>query len=257
MYIIKLDSTGQVKWTRTLGGSNNETAKSIANTIDSGLVVAGTIIYSTQNEKACMLKLSPLGGLVWVSVISGDSSSANSIIQTKSGGYVVAGSTSYFGAGKSDAYVMVLDTNGKTCAVNNFGIGISSIDSGRVSIGGSVSSYTPTIASDGSTVSSGGSTIIYCSETPTSITSVQKKDNDLVVFPNPATANITLHYSIIGSTPINVSVFDIAGNKVGSFMFAYKVDSNYTLPTSVLAPGMYIIQVTDNSAKLYSKFIKE
>jgi hypothetical protein len=257
MYIIKLDSTGQVKWTRSLGGANNEVARSIANTMDSGLVIAGTIVYSAPNEKTCLLKLNSSGDLVWVSLVSGDSSSANSILQTKSGGYIVTGSTSYFGEGSSDMYVMVLDTNGKTCAVNNFGIGISSIDSGRVSAGGSVSSFTPTVTSNASNTSSGGSITIYCSEAPTSISYLKARDTPLHIFPNPAINNITLHYSASSSEYINLSILDMTGKTISSTTIAKKGDENYTLPVSALAPGMYFIELSDSVGKLYSKFVKE
>lgn len=258
-YIIKLDSVGNTKWTRTLGGTGDDVAKSISQTTDGGYIIAGSSTSSgVGNNSPYFIKLDQLGNLEWSKAILGGTASANSIIQTKHGIYTATGITAYFGAGENDVYIFMLDTNGNTCVPYDSTLGITSIDSGRVNSGGTANSYTPIVSINTSASDTAGFITNACSKIgPTSLNTILPDNTNLQVFPNPATANITLHYSIIGSTPINVSVFDIAGNKVGSFMFAYKVDSNYTLLTSTLAPGMYIIQVTDNSAKLYSKFIKE
>jgi hypothetical protein len=41
MYVVKLDSSGNVVWTKTIGGSNWDEARSIIQSGDGGYVVAG------------------------------------------------------------------------------------------------------------------------------------------------------------------------------------------------------------------------
>ncbi|MFA5620118.1 MAG: T9SS type A sorting domain-containing protein [Weeksellaceae bacterium] len=46
-WVVKLDSTGNIQWQKSLGGSNNDFAYSIQQTTDGGYVVAG---YSDSND---------------------------------------------------------------------------------------------------------------------------------------------------------------------------------------------------------------
>jgi hypothetical protein len=114
MYVVKLDSSGNVQWTRTIGGSSNEVANSIIQSRDGGYVVAGyTASFGAGSFDIYVVKLDSSGNVQWTKTIGGGSDEeAWSIIQSRDGGYVVAGYTASFGAGSFDMYVVKLDSSG-------------------------------------------------------------------------------------------------------------------------------------------------
>jgi hypothetical protein len=123
VYILKLDANGNKLWEKTFGGSDNDGAWFIQQTIDGGYIVAGyTKSYGSGWYNAYLLKLDGAGNKVWEKVFGGSSwDEARSIQQTNDGGYIVAGYTSSFGAGSYDVYVLKLDTTGTKVWEKTFG----------------------------------------------------------------------------------------------------------------------------------------
>jgi uncharacterized delta-60 repeat protein len=114
MYVVKLDSNGNVVWTKTIGGSNSDVANSIVQSSDGGYVVAGeTLSFGASGRDIYVVKLDSSGNIVWTKTIGGSwDDFANSVIQSSDGGYVIAGYTQSFGAGWDDIYVVKLDSSG-------------------------------------------------------------------------------------------------------------------------------------------------
>jgi hypothetical protein len=114
MYITKLDSSGNVQWAKTIGGSSGDEANSIIQSSDGGYVVAGnTRSFGAGDVDIFIVKLDGSGNVVWAKTIGGSNEDvARSIIRSSDGGYVVAGWTESFGAGGSDIYVVKLDSSG-------------------------------------------------------------------------------------------------------------------------------------------------
>jgi uncharacterized delta-60 repeat protein len=115
-WILKLDSSGAVTWQKTYGGTSDDEAYSIQPTSDGGYIVAG-YTYSfgdTINGDAWILKLDSSGAVTWQKTYGGTSGDdyAYSVQPTSDGGYIVAGSTSSFGAGDYDVWVLKLDSSG-------------------------------------------------------------------------------------------------------------------------------------------------
>jgi hypothetical protein len=111
MYISKLDASGTLQWSRTVGGTGDDIAFSIIQTTDGGYAVAGY----TESFGAGMyiVKISSSGTLQWTKTVGGASyDEAFSIIQTTDGGYAAAGYTWSFGAGGYDMYIVKLDSSG-------------------------------------------------------------------------------------------------------------------------------------------------
>ncbi len=125
-WIVKLDADGGISWQKSLGGSNHERAYSIVQTTDGGYVVAGE---SSSNDGEVsgnhggydywVVKLDASGGISWQKSLGGSSyDSANSIIQTSDGGYIVAGQAYSNNGnvsgnqGNADYWVVKLDASG-------------------------------------------------------------------------------------------------------------------------------------------------
>ena len=112
VYVLKLDNIGALQWTRTVGGSNLDYARSIIQSTDGGYVVAGsTISYGAGNYDDYVVKLDNAGIVQWTKVIGtiGDEH-AWSVIKANAGGYVVAGHVQ--SGADFDNYVVKLDNAG-------------------------------------------------------------------------------------------------------------------------------------------------
>ena len=108
--VIKLDNKGNLVWDKTFGGSEEDCTFSIIQTTDGGYAVVG-ITHSKGAGKGdiWVIKLDNKGNLVWDKAFGGSElDGANSIIQTKDGGYAVVGITRSKGAGKGDIWVIKL-----------------------------------------------------------------------------------------------------------------------------------------------------
>ncbi len=115
IWILKLDSNGNLEWDKAFGGSDYDEARSIQQTIDGGYIVAGwTKSKGVGDYDGWVLKLDPNGELEWDKTFGGsDEDSVYSIQQTMDGGYIAAGFTFSESAGVQDVWIFKLDSDGK------------------------------------------------------------------------------------------------------------------------------------------------
>ena len=112
--IVKLDNNGNFQWMKTIGGPNDEYGESIALTTDGGYAVGGyTDSFGAGDYDMYIAKLDAAGNLQWYRTAGTPGYDyAISIKQTTDGGYVLFGSTDYFGVGYTDYLIVKLDANG-------------------------------------------------------------------------------------------------------------------------------------------------
>lgn len=92
MYIVKLNYSGQLQWSKTIGGIGQDLALSVVQTTDGGFAVSGFgNSFGVGVAGAFIVKLTPGGTLEWAEVLTdGFLDAAYSIAQTIDGGYAVA-----------------------------------------------------------------------------------------------------------------------------------------------------------------------
>ena len=97
----------QTKWAKTYGGTGDDRAYSIQQTNDGGYIVAGlTNSSGAGGYDVWLLKLDASGNIEWQKAYGGTYWDwAESVQQTNDGGYIVAGCTYSFGAGRSDVWL--------------------------------------------------------------------------------------------------------------------------------------------------------
>jgi predicted secreted protein len=102
-------------WDRTYGGSGDDAARSLIQTIDGGYAVAGgTLSKGSGEADFWVIKLDEQGKEVWDRTYGGGGYDwATSLIQTTDGCYAVTGFTYSKGAGGQDFWVIKLDEQGK------------------------------------------------------------------------------------------------------------------------------------------------
>ena len=113
--VLKLDGSRDLSWLKKYGGSSNDEASSIQQTLDGGYILAGTTdSFGAGGGDIWVLKLDSSGNVSWQKTYGGSGyDEASSIQQTLDGGYIVAGTTDSFGAGGGDIWVLKLDNNGE------------------------------------------------------------------------------------------------------------------------------------------------
>jgi hypothetical protein len=122
-WIFKLDGNGNMIW-QTFGNlySGYGSAECIQQTSDGGYIVAGWTNYSSGGSDAWVSKLDGNGNKQWAKVYGGTGYNyAYSIQQISDGGYIVAGMTRSFGAGKNDAWLLKLDGDGNMQGQKTYG----------------------------------------------------------------------------------------------------------------------------------------
>jgi hypothetical protein len=121
---------GQEEWIKTFGGEHKDRAFEVAQTADGGYILAGTIgeyaVFEPPYQyygDAYIVKTNSAGDTLWTRTLGGESvDEARSVQQTRDGGYIVAGSTSSFGADYS-IYLMRLNALGDTIWTRLLGTG--------------------------------------------------------------------------------------------------------------------------------------
>jgi hypothetical protein len=91
--VIKLSETGDSLWTKTYGGTQNDTAYNIISTSDDNMLIAAkTESFGAYNEDLYLLKITPDGNELWTKKYdNGGNVNPNHLIETKEGGYLVTG----------------------------------------------------------------------------------------------------------------------------------------------------------------------
>jgi len=123
VWVLQLDSAGNVEWQRSYGGSLKDEANALRTTTDGGLVVAGTTeIFGADLGDFWLLKLQANGDIQWQNAYDiGAVEVAYSIQQTTDGGYVVAGDAYWPITTWFDGMVVKLRPDGtitQSCEVN-------------------------------------------------------------------------------------------------------------------------------------------
>jgi len=111
VYLVKTNAQGDTLWTRTYGGdSGDDAARSIAQSLDGGYIIAGkTRSFSTGPADVWLLRTNALGDTLWARTYGGPEYDVGySVQQTTDGGYVIAGTTGSY----EDIYLVKTDSHG-------------------------------------------------------------------------------------------------------------------------------------------------
>jgi hypothetical protein len=108
IWLIKTDSSGDLKWDETFGGSKGDYGWSVQQTSDGGYIIGGyTGSFGAGNDDAWLIKTDSSGDAVWDKTPGGtDSDYGWSVQQTLDGGYMIGGYTGSYGAGGYDVWLI-------------------------------------------------------------------------------------------------------------------------------------------------------
>jgi len=123
LWLLKLDTNGNIIWQYTYGGSDDEYASIVRQTSDGGFIIAAsTYSFGQGNLDAWILKLDSSGNIIWQKTYgSAYDEWLNWIEQTSDGGYIVAGAK-YVSATDYNAWIMKLNSSGAVSWEKIFGV---------------------------------------------------------------------------------------------------------------------------------------
>jgi hypothetical protein len=116
-WLIKTDKDGNMEWNQTYGGTKDDVAHSVIETSDGGYALAGstngTNDISDLGRDFWLVKTDEYGNMQWNQTYGGaDDDYASTSKVTSDGGYVLAGTTDSFGAGRYDFWLVKTDEHG-------------------------------------------------------------------------------------------------------------------------------------------------
>ncbi len=121
--LLKIDEHGDKIWCKSFGEIEDVTTHSVDTTFDHGFIMSG---YAYQNNgegsKMYVIKTNGIGEIEWVKKYGGLVDDASrQVHSTYDGGYIMAGETTSFGAGKEDIYIVKIDSEGKVLWSKTYG----------------------------------------------------------------------------------------------------------------------------------------
>jgi hypothetical protein len=114
MWLIRIDSAGNLLWSKVYGGTNYDGSGSMVPTMDGGYALAGwTQSYGAGSADMWLVKTNSTGDMQWSHTYGGTGDEdAYNLIQTADLGYALVGQTTSFGAGAQDLYFVKTDSSG-------------------------------------------------------------------------------------------------------------------------------------------------
>ena len=121
-WVIKIDEDGNELWNKALTGSDRVSGRSIIENSDGELLLAGRMGTLNSGENVGLSKLDANGDELWSLSYGGPQNDhGTDIIESTDGTYVIAGTTSSYGEGSSDAWVLKIDDFGNQIWAYSFG----------------------------------------------------------------------------------------------------------------------------------------
>lgn len=261
VYLIKTDQSGDTLWTRTYGGYYSESGNSIAQTDDGGYIIAGrTQSYGAGGIDVYAIRTDENGDAMWIKVYGGISADyASSVTQTTDGGFIIAGTTTSYGAGASDVYLIKTDENGDTVwtrtyggTSDDYGNSVAQTADGGYIIAGTTESF-----------GTGGSDVYVIKTDHNGNVGIDEEDTDkifanfdvnLCASPNPFRDNTMISYSINTPCRASVRIYNAYGRCVKVLKDAWEDAGAYSSTwygrdntNHLVAAGVYYVELEINN----------
>jgi hypothetical protein len=113
-WLVKTDVNGIVQWNNTYGGTSRDKTAALVQTTDGGYALTGeTLSFGAGNWDSWLVKIDSAGNAQWNKTYGGAGvDEAYALVQTRDGGYTLAGTTTSSGAGSWDFWLVKTDASG-------------------------------------------------------------------------------------------------------------------------------------------------
>jgi hypothetical protein len=123
-YLVKLDGSGNILWSRIYGGDKEERIASITGSGDGGFVFTGyTQSFGDTLGDVLVIKTDAYGNQLWLKTFGGEKEEKGAwIVRARDGGYAITGKTMSKGNGDADVYLIKINDEGE------INLGIAEVD---------------------------------------------------------------------------------------------------------------------------------
>lgn len=136
-WVVKINSTGEIEWENTIGGSEADQLQTVVQTSDGGYIISGSSNSNVSGDKTevsyngdyWIVKLNSNGIIQWQNTIGGSESDYGARLIEINGGYIIAGTSSSDASidktedskGGNDLWVLMLNDSGEIQWQNTIG----------------------------------------------------------------------------------------------------------------------------------------
>ena len=113
IYVLKVNSVGDIKWSKSLGGDREDTAMTVLKTEDNAYVVFGYVYDGNTTVPINLFKISESGTVLWEKTHTLPSMHISSVAPTSDGGFILGGSFRDDTTDEAGFAMIRLDANGE------------------------------------------------------------------------------------------------------------------------------------------------
>ena len=123
VWLLKINSSGDTVWSKTYGGTNNETSACVQQTTDGGYIISGnTFSFGAGADDAYLIKTDNNGDTLWTKTYGGtEIDNGNYVEQTVDSGFIITGVTVKFGDSIPHIHLIKTKFNGDTLWTKTYG----------------------------------------------------------------------------------------------------------------------------------------
>lgn len=122
IYVIKINATGDLLWSKSFGTAEDDYGYSIIETADSGYIIAGGTEINLLTPDIFLIRLNSSGDTLWTKIYHSPGwDIVYSIVESMDGGFILTGYTDFSGFGSSDILLYKTDSNGNILWSNAYG----------------------------------------------------------------------------------------------------------------------------------------
>jgi hypothetical protein len=254
LYLLKIDSGGNLEWSKTFGGDGFDSGKSVVQNSDGGYIMTGyTRSFGNGGEDFYLIRTDAQGDQLWAKTFGGnEDETAQSVKQTLDDGFIITGYTRSYGAGALDVLLIKTDEMGNSECDK---IAEGSLTESPTTIEGT----TDAIINQGMpvkqrpTLTGFTNTIITDACDP-----VSTNENNKVTFsisPNPSSQFLTI---TMGNEHIVINKEIVIYDMLGQTISAQTLDKRTeTIDISKLPSGVFFLSVSVEGGWQVAKFVKE
>ena len=105
-WLIRTDSAGVTIWSRTYGGSQDDVLEDARTASDGGMLLLGRTYNTDSTTDVWLMKINAAGDKTWEEMVGGSGDDTGLSVLDVADGYVFTGSTSSYGAGRTDVWLV-------------------------------------------------------------------------------------------------------------------------------------------------------
>ncbi len=221
-WVAKLDTGGNMQWSRCYGGSDQDRGRSLNQTTDGGYLIGGTTastdgdVSSSNGEEDCwIVKTDSLGNIEWEKAYGGSGfDGLTSAILTSDGGIAFAGQSL----------------------------------SNDVDVSGHHGSLTEDDI-----------WVVKLAPVFTDVKEVANNVGSMTVAPNPTNGQFTLNYDLVRTGRVNIELYDVQGKLIHEIFDGFRMPGAHQhlidLSTLRITEGLYNIRILTDGQSVFRKIL--